>query len=458
MSGFFTDNHSMKYLCRNTLYCLCFLFVSVCAVRLSAQTKLEYRKAGSYWMVERSDLRRYDNGKYTGLTSREVRSFVYPCEQELENTDVLRLGIGKPFTVFEGGFYVGEKTMSNFKETALSLDASISARFAVSSDGRLSPIEDNGFPTFRSFPAFPSEVVHTGDTWTSDAVRTVDPLNKGIYTRLPMKVVYTFKGEEVYKGRDTYRIQAAWATRYGISYIDSEGDADLTFATGSHSADIYVLKDTGQAFVIADRVEEEFRYRDGNRVQFKGSILLFTDFPSAVEKKEVLPLMETFAQTAPSSDSVKSGDTGNTDTDRIEHGGDIRFEGGGASDMHRADTVFEQTPAGLRLSLRNIGFLPDSTDFKAEEGERLERIAEVLCQVPDAKLLIEGHAASTGRTEGEKKLSAERAQRIADELAKRGIKRENCITKGHGSKRPIASNETEEGRMQNRRVEITILE
>ena len=413
----------MKYLCRNTLYYLCSLFVSVNAVRLSAQTKLEYRKAGSYWMVERSDLRRYDNGTYTGLTSREVRSFVYPSEQELEDTDVLRLGIGKPFTIFEGGFYVGEKTMSNFKETALSLDASISARFAVSSDGRLSPIEDNGFPTFRSFPAFPSE-----------AVRTVDPLNKGIYTRLPMKVVYTFKGEEVYKGRDTYRIQAAWATRYGISYTDSEGDADLTFAAGSHSADIYVLKDTGQAFVIADRVEEEFRYRDGNRVQFKGSILLFTDFPSAVEKKEVLPLMETFAQTASISDSVK------------------------ASDMHGADTVFEQTPAGLRLSLRNIGFLPDSTDFKAEEGERLERIAEVLRQVPDAKLLIEGHAASTGRPEGEKKLSAERAQRIADELAKRGIKRENCITKGHGSERPIASNETEEGRMQNRRVEITILE
>lgn len=424
----------MKYLCRNTLYCLCFLFVSVCAVRLSAQTKLEYRKAGSYWMVERSDLRRYDNGTYTGLTSREVRSFVYPSEQGLKDTDGLRLGIGKSFTVFEGGFYVGEKTMSNFKETALSLDTSIPARFAVSSDGRLSPIEDNGFPTFRSFPAFPSEAVHMGDTWTSDAVRTVDPLNKGIYTRLPMKVLYTFKGEEVYKGRDTYRIQAAWATRYGISYTDSEGDADLTFAAGSHSADIYVLKDTGQAFVIADRVEEEFRYRDGNRVQFKGSILLFTDFPSAVEKKEVLPLMEAFAQTAPASDSVK------------------------ASDMRRADTVFEQTPAGLRLSLRNIGFLPDSTDFKTEEGERLERIAEVLRQVPDAKLLIEGHAASTGRPEGEKKLSAERAQRIADELAKRGIKRENCITKGHGSERPIASNETEEGRMQNRRVEITILE
>ena len=434
MSGFFTDNHSMKYLCRNTLYYLCFLFVSVNAVRLSAQTKLEYRKAGSYWMVERSDLRRYDNGKYTRLTSREVRSFVYPSEQGLKDTDGLRLGIGKPFTIFEGGFYVGEKTMSNFKETALSLDASISARFAVSSDGRLSPIEDNGFPTFRSFPAFPSEAVHTGDTWTSDAVRTVDPLNKGIYTRLPMKVLYTFKGEGVYKGRDTYRIQAAWATRYGISYIDSEGDADLTFAAGSHSADIYVLKDTGQAFVIADRVEEEFRYRDGNRVQFKGSILLFTDFPSAVEKKEVLPLLETFAQTAPASDLEK------------------------ASDMHWTDTVFEQTPAGIRFSLRNIGFLPDSTDFKAEEGERLERIAEVLRQVPDAKLLIEGHAASTGRPEGEKKLSAERAQRIADELAKRGIKRENCITKGHGSERPIASNETEEGRMQNRRVEITILE
>ncbi|MGI5173849.1 OmpA family protein [Treponema sp. OMZ 840] len=418
----------------------------MCAASLCAQTKLEYRKAGSYWMVERSDLRRYDNGKYTGLTSREVRSFVYPSDSGIEDIDTEELGITGAFTLFEGGFYVGEKTMSNLKETALSLDTSVPARFALSSDGRLTPIEDRGFPTFRSFPAFPSEAVQPGDTWTSDAVRAVDPLNKGIYTRMPIKVLYTFQGEELYKGRETYRIQASWATRYGMSYIDSNGDADLIFAAGSHTADMYVLKETGQVFVIADRVEEEFRYKDGNRVQFKGSILLFTDFPSAVEKKDVLPLLENLAgnaSTASASDSVESAGTLSAD---------IQLDGSSS------DTVFEQTPAGLRLSLRNIGFLPDSTDFRAEEKERLDRIAEVLKQVPDAKLLIEGHAASTGRAEGEKKLSAERAQRIADELAKRGIKRESCITKGHGSQRPIASNETEEGKRQNRRVEITILE
>ncbi len=445
------------------LICLCGFFSFW---NLHAQAKLLYKKSGSYWMIERSDLRRYDNGKYTGLTSREVRSFVHPSDYRvgtLSNAD--------SSFVFEGSFYIGEKTVSDFKETALSLDAAIPARFALSSSGRLTPLEDNGFPTFRSFPSFPIEAVKVGQTWTADAVRAVDPLNKGLYTRIPMRVLYTFKGDEVYKGKKTYRIHAAWATRYGRMRTDPAGDPDLVFAAGSHSADIYVLQETGQAFVIADKVDEEFGYGSGNRVQFKGSILLFTDFPPSTETAGLLPILAKTAKAsvaggtqyteyavtdgtsktaqAPSSEALQSP---NVNLAPVQNSaGGIEADAGG-------DTVIERTPAGLRLSLRNIRFLPDSTDFEPEEAERLDRIGSALKKLPSAKFLIEGHAASIGRAEGEKKLSAERARRIADELALRGIPRENCITQGHGSERPIVSNETKEGRSVNRRVEITVLE
>ena len=55
-------------------------------------------------------------------------------------------------------------------------------------------------------------------------------------------------------------------------------------------------------------------------------------------------------------------------------------------------------------------------------------------------------------------ISKERAYSIAAELAKRGIDKDRFICKGSGSKKPVASNDTEEGKAKNRRVEITILE
>ncbi|MEE0893447.1 MAG: OmpA family protein [Treponema sp.] len=59
---------------------------------------------------------------------------------------------------------------------------------------------------------------------------------------------------------------------------------------------------------------------------------------------------------------------------------------------------------------------------------------------------------------GEMKLSVDRANAIVDALVKRGIARNKFITKGSGSTKPVADNSTPEGKAQNRRVEITILE
>ena len=74
------------------------------------------------------------------------------------------------------------------------------------------------------------------------------------------------------------------------------------------------------------------------------------------------------------------------------------------------------------------------------------------------QFLIEGHTASTGYEAGEMKLSKERAHSIAKALAVRGISSEHFVCKGSGGKKPIASNETPEGKALNRRVEITILD
>ena len=117
----------------------------------------------------------------------------------------------------------------------------------------------------------------------------------------------------------------------------------------------------------------------------------------------------------------------------------------------------ENTAAGIKLTIPNLQFEPDSAMLVKGEYSRIDDIYEILKMVPHAQILIEGHTAKTGNDKGEMNLSVERAKSIAQELVKRGINEGRLICKGSGSTKPIADNSTAEGKKINRRVEITIL-
>ena len=105
-----------------------------------------------------------------------------------------------------------------------------------------------------------------------------------------------------------------------------------------------------------------------------------------------------------------------------------------------------------------ILFVADSAEILPDETDRLNIIAEALKKVgPNTHFLIEGHTADLNRPEGERILSLQRADKIAEELAKRGIEASRMQTAGYGATRPIAPNDTTENRAKNRRVEITIM-
>ena len=203
--------------------------------------QIHYRGGKNYTLVERTDLRRYDNNRYVGLLSREVRSF-----------------IASDNGLYEGSFYVDETTKHKNMSVAAGLHNSIPSTFRIDDEGVLTMLEDCGYPSFRSFPAFTKESIKIGDSWTSRAERAVDPLNKGVITRLNMEVLYTYTGDEVFKGEEVYVLSAKWATRYGGAYIDEQGDPDLLSATGKHSATMYISKQTGYALVVRDYIEETF--------------------------------------------------------------------------------------------------------------------------------------------------------------------------------------------------------
>lgn len=112
---------------------------------------------------------------------------------------------------------------------------------------------------------------------------------------------------------------------------------------------------------------------------------------------------------------------------------------------------------GLKLTAYDIRFIADTAEIVPAEKQRIDAIADALRLAgPLATFSVDGHTASVGKPGGEMTLSVERAAKIADELAKRGISRDRIKAAGFGGTRPIASNDTDEGRARNRRVEITI--
>ncbi|MBQ3024674.1 MAG: OmpA family protein [Spirochaetaceae bacterium] len=392
-----------------------------------SQVLIQYNQDRTYTLVERTDLRRYDNGRYIGLLSREVRSFINQDEHP------------KYKNFYQGDFYVLEKTKRNSFEVTLGINEAIPSSFTISEDGNLTIIEDNGFPSFRSFPTFPKDKIKIGDKWNATAERAVDPLNKGIITRLPIYIQYQYTGDGKYHDEDIFILKAQWATRYGISYFDSQGDKELKSAIGSHKADIYVSKKTGCALLVRDIVDETFVYQDGNKINFQGFITLFTEYPPAVDREIIIPSLNRIA---------KNNDDKNDDDTQKDF----------FKDKDVPDISYENTSRGIRLTIQNLQFKPNSSELLPGEENRLNQIAKVLKQAKNSMFLVEGHTASTGNISGEKQLSVERAYTIATELIKRGISAEKFIYKGSGSSKPIASNETPEGMAKNRRVEITILE
>lgn len=455
------------------------------------EIQFRYNGGRNYTLVERTDLRRYENNRYVGLLSREIRSF-----------------ISNYGDLYEGNFYVSQDTVRASLSVADQIHDSIPSKFRISDDGNLTMIEDYGYPTFRSFPAFSANRIKHGDSWQAKAERAVDPLNKGIVTKIPMYVQYTYTGDENVRGEDVYVLTAKWATRYGQNiYMDFGGDKELKQAMGSHNATMYVSKVTGNAIVVRDSVDETFVYNDGKAVTFKGTISLFTEYPPAVDRSKIIRALQRvaaidgdeaklLAQVATKTDGAQSK-AGSKDADvaKLSSGAQSSRDAQStaysqskpgsqksASSKPSAESIskavaavskslsdqaiaaaskpikVENTTAGIRLTIQNLQFKPDSAELVSGESSRLDQIASVLREVPESQFLVEGHTAATGNETGEMRLSALRAHKIAKELSKRGIPQEKFICKGSGAHKPVADNSTPAGKAVNRRVEITILE
>jgi outer membrane protein OmpA-like peptidoglycan-associated protein len=116
----------------------------------------------------------------------------------------------------------------------------------------------------------------------------------------------------------------------------------------------------------------------------------------------------------------------------------------------------EATDRGLVLTLGNTLFATGRSDLKPGETASLDKLVAFLGEYPDRNVAVEGHTDDVGSAEMNQTLSQQRADSVRSYLMQQGIQSRRLTALGLGETQPIADNQSQSGRQQNRRVEIII--
>ncbi|MBM0103118.1 OmpA family protein [Steroidobacter sp. S1-65] len=140
------------------------------------------------------------------------------------------------------------------------------------------------------------------------------------------------------------------------------------------------------------------------------------------------------------SEAARQADASQTRADSLE--------------MELADLKLQRTERGLVLTLGDVLFDTAGATLKPGAYAPLDRLATVLKQQSDRKVLIEGHTDDVGSDQNNLALSDRRAQSVQASLIQRGVDSSQITAVGKGENYPVASNDSAAGRQSNRRVEL----
>jgi outer membrane protein OmpA-like peptidoglycan-associated protein len=113
---------------------------------------------------------------------------------------------------------------------------------------------------------------------------------------------------------------------------------------------------------------------------------------------------------------------------------------------------------GIILSMSDILFAVNKADLSPDLKTSLAKIAGILTVYKQSSIIVEGHTDNTGSVDHNQKLSEQRAGNVLEFLVEQGLAKSRLKSVGFGMQKPVASNDTKEGRQKNRRVDLIIVD
>jgi outer membrane protein OmpA-like peptidoglycan-associated protein len=300
--------------------------------------------------------------------------------------------------------------------------------FSIDPQGRyrIGPIYFH--PSVRDVPLFPESSLDPQASWTAPGEEVFDLRDPfGIRTpiQIPINPKYVFLGVEESDGKRLAQIKIEYEYRHDVKESPSrEGGAFPVKISGAHSMIYYWDIEAGKTDSYKEEFYALFNLSNGNWIEFMGNAQGKVIVAKPLNKKETV------------EDINRDIEKGNIEGARAESADD-----------------------GVKITLDNIQFPPDSAEITAAEFRKIEKIAAILKKYSDRDIRITGHTAAVGTPESCLELSIQRAKAVGDALLHLDARRAEQMTiEGKGLSQPVAPNNTEAGRVKNRRVEITILE
>ncbi|WP_083732925.1 OmpA family protein [Spirosoma montaniterrae] len=170
-----------------------------------------------------------------------------------------------------------------------------------------------------------------------------------------------------------------------------------------------------------------------------------TSDPITGEYKIVLPYGQRYTMRAIAKDFIAEGD--NIDLTKTA----------GFQEIKNKELKLVPIEVGRTVRLNNIFFDTGKSELRPESGPELDRLVITLNDAPKMVIEVRGHTDNTGSNEINAKLSQDRADAVREYFISKGIEPDRIASKGFGETKPVATNDTDEGRQQNRRVEFVIV-
>lgn len=305
---------------------------------------------------------------------------------------------------------------------AFQRDRDYYSRFRILKNGQYEVPDQYIMPNLRSLPSFPPRLLSPGDEWEEAGMETIDL--PGLKIKIPLQVRYKYVGPEPikdYYGKERKAHKIVFV--YELNHRVVPGNGPVSLIQGRSTDEMWFSEDDGiplydiqtilYRFTMKDRTTRESAYR----------------IKSWYEKVRRISPDEKKTMTADIREKLK-------DTENLS---------------------VRETEQGIALNLNNILFDVDSDQLRPEAIKALETVKKILEKYPDREIRIEGHTDNTGGRNYNMDLSTRRAKSVLNHLLEKGLNGDRMSYRGYGETKPVAPNDTEEGRAQNRRVEILIV-
>ncbi len=324
-------------------------------------------------------------------------------------------------TELEGSFYTYSREPAGKGDYRQ--DETYSSRFQINPRGAYLVGDSFYMPNLRSLPTFPDRALKPGERWRAPAAEVM--ILEGVKISVPIDVSYEYKGMEIpeIEGVARKKMHHITYTYKYDHYVRNRKSRVIRIQCVSMD-ELFFDGENGIPAYDRDRLMYTFTLSDGSPLHFAYNIRSFYKKERRSTEEQKKRVEEEVAR-------------------QMEKHGDVKVR---------------RDKNGVILDFPDILFHTDSSTLSPEAKSVIIDVARTLAAQPGYEIRIMGHTDSRGTVEHNQKLSESRARSVLEALKKEpAMDPARFSFKGYGESKPVATNETPEGRAKNRRVEILIL-